>query len=362
MTLGGALLGGHAPTKKTYSPRSRGFTLVELLVVIAIIGILVALLLPAVQAARESARRAQCNNNLKQIALSVLMYEDTNKELPAGSYGWYSDPDHGVWYEDRYQGNILMRLLPHLEETAVYDALAKAYDDPNPGSLVGFTDGFTRPIHPSFSQPNDWPRFENGEEIGLVEIAVFVCPSDVHPDNDSGRKMHNYAASAGPGFVEDHSGCSCPLSDTFNQQWARLFEDLAPAPLTAGPFNRHSTPYKLRQISDGLSNTVFFGEVRPQCSEHAARGWTHYNNGQGLCTTIIPINTDTCLPRNTSDDYCSQSCNWGTELGFKSAHPGGALFSMGDGSVHFFSEDIDMLSYQRLGARADGEVITDKPF
>ena len=347
-----------AGSSRTIRCRAHAFTLVELLVVIAIIGVLVALLLPAVQAAREAARRAQCTNNMKQMALSTLMYEDSHKELPAGSYGWYSEPGK-IWYQDRFQGNCLMRLLPYLEQTAVYDALAQAYDDPN--STLGSQDGFTRAIHPSIPKPNDWPRFADGREIGTVEIAAFICPSDSHPDNTDGRKMHNYSASAGPGFVEDHSGCSCPLSDTFNQQWAKPFSGPAIDPLNSGPFNRHSTPYRLQQIEDGLSNTIFFGEVRPQCSEHAARGWTHYNNGQGVITTIIPINTDTCSSKDETTNFCRANCNWGTELGFKSAHPGGALFSMGDGSVHLLTESIDMQSYQYLGARADGQVIADSP-
>ena len=338
----------NAGTRSTRRLGSLGFTLVELLVVIAIIGVLVALLLPAVQAAREAARRAQCTNNMKQLGLAVLMYEESHKTLPAGSYGWYSNMSQGHTYTPRHQGNILMRLLPYLEQQAVYDALAQAYDDP---SVKESADGFKRDLV--------WPLFADGSDIGAIEIAAFVCPSDDHPDNPDGRKMHNYSASAGPSPVQNNSACSCPLFKNYNKDWARPFLSTETI-LPAGPFNRHSVAYELRQIEDGLTNTIFFGEVRPGCSAHAASGWTYYNNGQGLNSTIIPINTDTCS-QDKSQDACLRSCNWSTELGFKSAHPGGAIFAMGDASVHFLTESIDMLSYQYLGARADGQVIPESP-
>jgi hypothetical protein len=110
----------------------------------------------------------------------------------------------------------------------------------------------------------------------------------------------------------------------------------------------------LQAITDGLAKTIFFGEVRPQCSEHARNGWVASNNGNGYCTTVIPINYDSC--DDNAADPCRRSFNWNTEVGFKSAHPGGAFFLLGDGSVQFFIEDIDHRMYQLLGAKDDGEV------
>ena len=123
----------------------------------------------------------------------------------------------------------------------------------------------------------------------------------------------------------------------------------------AGPFTRIGTAAGLQQVSDGLSKTIFFGEVRPACSEHASNGWATSNNGNGYCTTLIPINFDTC--NEDAADPCQRPCNWNTEVGFKSAHPGGAQFLLGDGSIRFLPEDIDHQAYQYLGAKNDGQPI-----
>ena len=107
-----------------------------------------------------------------------------------------------------------------------------------------------------------------------------------------------------------------------------------------------------------LSKTIFFGEVRPQCSQHVRGGWVASNNGNGYCTTLIPINFDTCNDR--APDPCHRSCNSNTEVGFKSNHPGGANFLIGDGSVQFLEEAIDHQMYQYLGAMNDGYVVESR--
>ena len=122
----------------------------------------------------------------------------------------------------------------------------------------------------------------------------------------------------------------------------------------AGPFTRVGTTAKLSQVTDGLSKTIFFGEVRPNCSEHVKEGWAYTNNGNGYCTTLIPINYDSC--NEEAADACARPCNWNTEVGFKSSHSGGAQFLLGDGSVHFVPETIDHQIYQYLGAKSDGFV------
>jgi hypothetical protein len=108
-------------------------------------------------------------------------------------------------------------------------------------------------------------------------------------------------------------------------------------------------------VTDGLSKTIFFGEVRPRCSQHAQNGWTSSNDGNGYCSKLIPINFDTC--NDNSPDFCHRSYNWNAEVGFRSAHAGGAHFLFGDGAVHLLAESIDHQMYQYLGAKNDGQPV-----
>jgi prepilin-type N-terminal cleavage/methylation domain-containing protein len=297
----------------------RAFTLVELLVVIAIIGILLALLLPAVQAAREASRRSQCSNNLKQIGLALQNYEQAHKRLPPGAR--YSSGG-------MRRGSILLFLLPYLEETALSNAID--LNGPNLDSAVA-----------------------SGQKVRSQLISSFICPSDDHEKIYSDSALHNYAASRGPTDVYNNPGCSCSLPAAWTS--------LSLAPLDdpnnyAGPFTRVGSTVKLTQITDGLSKTIFFGEVRPNCSDHVREGWAYTNNGNGYCTTLIPINYDSCNAE--ADDNCARPCNWNTEVGFKSSHSGGAQFLLGDGSVHLASETIDHQTYQHLGGKSDGYVVS----
>ncbi|HEX6961321.1 MAG TPA: DUF1559 domain-containing protein [Lacipirellula sp.] len=294
-----------------------GFTLVELLVVIAIIGVLIALLLPAVQAAREAGRRSQCTNNLKQIGLATLNYEQAKKLLPPGAI---RESGGG-----RRHGSVFVHLLPMLEQSALHAAFDFKQTDIDDTRIPG-----------------------TNQRADSVEIPALICPSDERELHYDGRVAHNYAASRGPTEVWFNSNSLC------NYPWV----DLAQAPIDdpvifAGPFTRIGVQAPLDSITDGLSNTIFFGEVRPKCSEHARNGWVASNNGNGYCTTLIPINYDSC--NDDSPDPCHRSNNWNTEVGFKSVHPGGAYFLLGDGSVHFIEETIDHAAYQLLGAKNDGE-------
>ncbi len=334
------------------------FTLVELLVVIAIIGILVALLLPAIQAAREAARRAQCTNNLKQLGVAIQVYHDTKKVLPAGAY-WGDirvppeckdncepdDPDPACCIKN--EGTIHIFLLPYIEEQALYDL----YD---------------------LRVATDEQLLPSGMPIGSTSIATFVCPSDEHPvEAEEVRdgaaldpallrtyKMSNYAASRGPTRPINGGSCSnCNELPVWNPYAYAIYPDAGPDPARwidyAGPFTRLAHHVKMSQVTDGLSNTIFMGEVRPACNRHATEGWAWSHSGNGLISTIVPINYDTCNREPSA--RCRFWDNWVTELAFKSAHPGGANFVMGDGSVHFISETIDHTSYNRLGGKSEGE-------
>ena len=119
-----------------------------------------------------------------------------------------------------------------------------------------------------------------------------------------------------------------------------------------GPFTRFAYNVKVKQITDGLNKTIYMGEVRISCSTHAVEGWGWSHSGNGLISTLIPINVDSCNEDPNADCGCWDT--WSSALGFKSSHPGGAHFVMGDASVHFLPDEIDMLLYNRLGGKSDG--------
>ena len=249
--------------------KHRGFTLVELLVVIAIIGILIALLLPAVQAAREAARRMQCSNNLKQIGLAVLGYEDNHGSLPPGAF-WHPE-QNGTWTMIEH-GPIHVHLLPYLEQQMYYDMFdfEVLSTDDQVYSLKG----------------------PDGKSIAATPISAYICPSDTHGGQmkteghdysgvpDDYVALHNYAASRGPSGLANNGSCAC--SHPFG---AYMMADYGTSDSTSkfpGPFSRRGFPVRLNSISDGLSNTIFFGEVRPECSWHADNGWAHDEQRQRL--------------------------------------------------------------------------------
>lgn len=303
----------------------RAFTLIELLVVIAIIAILIALLIPAVQKIREAAARTQCGNNLKQIGLALHNYHNDNKRLPHGAY----------WSSTANRGTILIRLLPYIEREDLY----KLY------SFNSDTDSQTYPGTTTL--------------LASTVIPTYQCPSDPNPTQINNLGRQNYCASIGPTEQINNTNCSCANYNNWNKYALAPYSD---ANNFAGPFTREGLESKIkvrfRDILDGLGNTIFFGEVRPSCSNHQKRGWAMSNDGQGLTATIIPINFDSCdqTAAASGGNNCGRPCTWNTELSFGSSHPGGAQFLFGDGSVRFLNDTIDHQTYQYLGGKADGKV------
>jgi len=352
-------------SSKVYRP---GFTLVELLVVIAIIGVMVGLLLPAVQAAREAARRMSCSNNLKQIGLAIHNYESTYKRIPPGS-GFYGGADVPLGSLPaplgRFAGanfnrsHLLARILPQMEQQAIYDDFG---GDAYPTDEARATD----PSNP-----------QGGALLRGIKIPAYICPSDTNDGFDatvSGRASRvqpaNYQFSMGPtNSLSDSPTCGCPLVSSFNA----FSQAGTSAHSPAGPFTRHggvapqgsgaANGYqgKLADVTDGLSNTIFMGEVIAEWSAHAMTGWSH-SNAWGIFTQI-PINwesryasvADAVAAGKTG---CEARCNWNTEVGFKSRHPGGVQVVMGDTTIRFLSENIDMVTYNRLGSKAEGAPVS----
>lgn len=359
--------------------RRTGFTLIELLTVIAIIALLIAILLPAVQQVREAARRMECRNNLKQIGLAIHNYHDAMNVLPPATITG-SPPCTACSYPNAAgctgcpapvfrKGPVTVFLLPYIDEATVYNSID--FTAPNIESPLQYT--------PDNSQP-----------IANVKIKTYQCPSDSYEKftwNGYGRL--NYMTSLGPySMATNHgnwaSSCACDMSGTVASTSAAALtiytEAIPPGgsqPLKTNTGSNRSpgafgnltwnsaTGAPLggcsgfREFSDGLSNTIFVGETRPTCNASARSGWYFTPNGSGSGTTGIPINWDTCdqVADPSAETNCNVSCSANTIYGFKSAHKGGCHILFGDGRVAFVSENIDMWTYAKLGAKADGCVV-----
>ena len=353
-----------------------GFTLVELLVVIAIIGILVALLLPAVQAAREAARRTQCTNNLKQLALGCINFESAMGAFPRGNAIDGTFPN-GPGEKDGYLGgpSWLFQVLLYTEQSNIYD-------------IVVATGSLEKAVSQGFL-----PAY----------LAMARCPSDGWERYDG--RYHNYVGSSGPqcntpprgydapfqlhcnGEVSDSGGVPPALnppthvgygpSESHGQPRRNPVTGNADIPiplsLVRGMFVRGGTTIHIHNVTDGTSKTLLLGELLPEFSEFQRYntqdfGWAGGNSvAQGQ--TIQPINWRIDPVPVTSDwderQYCPDPnrClwNWSVTWGFKSNHPGGAVFALVDGSVRFLSELIDHKTYQYFGCRHDGQQMDTIP-
>ncbi|MBX3433239.1 MAG: DUF1559 domain-containing protein [Pirellulales bacterium] len=303
---------------------SRGFTLVELLVVIAIIGVLVALLLPAIQAAREAARRSQCTNNLRQVGLAILNYESSRKSLPPGRMHCdesvldeckFDLPDR---IADRGVASGFVLLLPYLELPALFDA-AGGEDKQD---MV-------------WKYNNLWRALPQRVQAVATRPPVFVCPSSTsEPIAEAYAASETPAATGQYAFVHGKRGPSW-LSRTGSNATLKL--------KNTGAFN-YLTRVSLRQVSDGPSNTYFVGEVR---DSHTFAGQNVWSIGMrvrdSLRMTENPLNTPT---GSQSATYAVQDGKYALNAAFGSEHPGGANFVRGDASVEFVSDGVDDEVYQ----------------
>ena len=285
----------------------RGFTLVELLVVIAIIGILIAMLLPAVQAAREAARRSQCANNFKQVGVAMHNYHATHSCFPPGMYA-IADPSHFYFSWGAY-------LLPYMEQHALYDNI-------------------------DFAIPWSYYAYGKNRETSNTKVEGFLCPSD--PQGGEGIWV-SPAQSPTP-----TSQCAmtnmCAVSDSTD--WADPTGNPKTFPANDGIMGANAN-CSIRSISDGTSKTLMIGEVTGG-TPGSFRGefWAAWN----LNDTSEGVNGPYTIPGGFTGTLESTS-------GFSSFHPGGCHFTMADGSVQFLLDDIAQHVLHDLTTRDGGEPV-----
>ena len=349
--------------------RRNAFTLVELLVVIAIIGILIGMLLTAVQQVRESARRIQCANNLRQIGIAMLNYESAHRQLPPG-YKSHETRDGnvsaGVFIDsstwDAAPGwGWAAFLLPYVEQT-------------NVGAAINY-------VQPIWEESNRVPASQN--------ISLFLCPSSsgpteavtivdeqsnpYSPDGDSlvlGRS--HYVASHGQESCWGECGAALTgvvFTDIYEATTTEIQVNGDVSKVADGPFYRNSET-KLKEFYDGTSNTICFGEHSSRLSDKTWAGvvpgatvhprfFSPENGSDGAATLVLVHAGPSGGELDITGTPIIHPVNFPTyHVGQMYAeHPGGGNLVMGDGSVHFFPDTVDLFTFAELSSMGEGEAI-----
>ena len=314
--------------------KPRGFTLVELLVVIAIIGVLIALLLPAVQQAREAARRMQCTNKLKQFGLAFHNYHDTHGVFPPGylvlghTSGCLDRP------QDQQRAPWSVHILPYIEQSALYDQFR-------------FGERFSCNLEHRGTTHN--------HDLQYTTNTAFHCPSD--PAAKDAHTSYVVSSGGGPASPPAGQGCTASSSSSF-------------VTYNNGVFYTNSKT-SFRDMTDGTTASYLMGEstfiIRADGPDpspnkfgswasgvYTQATWRHYTNAGGA---VESINQPYNGARISEVRFC-EGCIGRT---FSSHHPGGCNMLMGDGSVHFMTETLDLAIHRSLGAIQDGGPVGGVP-
>lgn len=314
-------------------PKIAGFTLIELLVVVAIIGTLVGLLLPAVQAARESGRATQCRNNLRQMGVALHHYHDHGRRLPAGWAGVVRGSDPPVVADDQPGWGWASRLLPQIEQGALGDRI-----------------DFTKPL---FDAANPLVH----ADVRRAAVPALLCPSDTRGPTESVGGVFAIGTDDGEEetvvngvlYHEVDGGPLAPLSDVGKSNYIGLFgtieADEAPA-AGDGVFFRNSR-IRLTDITDGTSKTIMAGERNARLGGSTWAGVIAGAKAQRVRNVGVGDHTPN-HPEGHFDDFTSM-------------HPSGVHFLFGDASVHRIGDGIDEAVYRALCTRAGGESTSALP-
>jgi len=319
----------------------RAFTLVELLVVITIIGMLIALLLPAVQAARESARRAQCGNNLKQIGLALQNYHSTVGSLPPGNINSAAglcpgNPEPTAAYSSQF-GNWAIAILPYLEQGNLFDR----YD---------------------FRSLNESPE---NQAVREMVVSTYACPSDLDTRTPAVPAVGPAAAAGAkyaPGSYRAVTGRSDDGCNFLDSEMMSGYDKHSRGPIHAiftAPAWKKAYPgvETFAHIRDGTSNTLLVGESTTSTN-------TGYRTFWAYSFAYFTLSGATAQPRTFWGDFdrCVAAGGDGDSIpckrGWGSFHSGGMHFVLCDGSVHFLNESIDTVLFGNLATIAGEELAT----
>ena len=336
----------------TVRPSKFGFTLVELLVVITIIGILISLLLPAVQSAREAARRLQCSNNLKQLSLAALNHEAANQHFPTGGWGWgwIGDPDRG--FGVKQPGGWIYNLLPYMEQQALHDLQAGKSTSTSPTRTAAAATMIATPLN-AMSCPTRRPAtvhysWQSTSPPKFTDAVTNVAKSD-------------YAANGGDCFTDPATGntawsCDGPTSITQAESSAGIaaFGSIAATATGVVFAGSHVT---MAQLLDGSSNTLMVGEkyLSPDYYATGEDGGDNENMYMGDNEDICRWGGLNYPPRQDQAGSSGAGC-------YGSAHAAGFNAAFCDGSVRSLSYSINLTLLSYLANRKDRQPIDGSQF